>query len=203
MGKRVAALEQELGRVVEAGRVRLSFIGNRPQLRDVVAEQLAVDRGLARRHPVVVAAHRVDFAIVGDHAVGMRQLPRREGVGGEALVDEDQRRLETRVGQVLVIGADLVGQEHALVDDGARRQRDAVGADVLVVVLGIDAAGDDLAQEIEACLVFLVIVDIRRASDEDLAVVRFGSRDIGRLRQRGVVDRHIAKTDQRQAFRLR
>ena len=71
----VAALEQELERIVETRRVGLAVIGDRPELRDVVAEQFGIDRRLARRHPVVVAAHRVDLAIVRDHAVGMRQLP--------------------------------------------------------------------------------------------------------------------------------
>jgi hypothetical protein len=94
MAERVAALEQELERVVEAGRVRLALVGDRPQLGDVVAEQLGIDGRLARRHPVDVAAQRVDLAVVGDHAVRMRELPRREGVGREALVDEDQGGLE-------------------------------------------------------------------------------------------------------------
>ena len=123
MRQRVAALHQELERVVEAGGVRLALVGDRPQLRDVVAEQLGVDRSLARRHPVDVAAQRVDLAVVADHAVGMRERPGRERVGGEALVDQRQRRLEVRIVQVGIVFAELVGEEHALVDDGAARQR--------------------------------------------------------------------------------
>ncbi len=37
--ERVAALHQEFERVVETGRVRLAFIGDRPELGNVVAEQ--------------------------------------------------------------------------------------------------------------------------------------------------------------------
>ena len=118
-------------------------------------------------------------------------------------MDEDQRGLETRVLEVLVIGTDLVGQEHALVDDGARRQRHAIGADILVVVLGIDAAGNHLAQEIEPGLVFLVIGNVSRAADEDLAMERLGRDDVGRLRQRRIVDRHVAEPEQRQPLGLR
>ena len=199
----VAALEQELERVIEARRVRLAFVGDRPQLRDVVAEQLGIDGRLARRHPVVVAAHGVDLAVMRDHTIGMRQLPRREGVGREALVDEDQRRFEARIVEVLVIGLDLVGQEHALVDDGARRQRHAIGADVLVVVLGIDAARYHLAQQVEPGLIFLVVRNVGRAADEHLAMERLGRDDLRRLRQRRIVDRHIAEAEQRQAFGLR
>ena len=39
VGERIAALNEELQGVVETGRVRLAFIGDRPQLADVVAEQ--------------------------------------------------------------------------------------------------------------------------------------------------------------------
>ena len=118
-------------------------------------------------------------------------------------MDEDQRRLEARIHEVLVVGADLIGQEHALVDDGARRQRHAIGADVLVVVLGVDAAGDHLAQQVEPRLVFLVVLDLGGTADEDLAMERLGRGDVGRLGQRGIVDRHVAEADQRQAFGLR
>ena len=142
------------------------------------------DGGLAGRHPVVVAAHRVDLAIMRDHAIGMRQLPRREGVGREALVDEDKRRLEARIREVLVVGADLIGQEHALVDDCARRQRHAIGANVLVLVLGVDAARDHLAQHVKPRFVFLVVLDFGGTADEDLAMERLGSRDVGRLGER-------------------
>ena len=122
VGERVAAAHQELERVVEAGGVGLALVGDRPELRDVVAEQLGVDRGLARRHPVDVAAQRVDLAVMRDHPVGMRELPGREGVGREALVHERERALEARVLQVLVVGAELGHQHHALVDDGAAGQ---------------------------------------------------------------------------------
>ena len=76
---------------------------------------------LARRHPVDVAAHRVDLAVMRDHAVGMRERPGREGVGGEALVHQRERANEVLVVQIEVILAELVGEQHALVDDGAGR----------------------------------------------------------------------------------
>ena len=53
---------------------------------------------------------------------GPRELPGREGVGREALVYERNRRLEAFVGEVLVIGSDMIGEEHSLADDGRRRQ---------------------------------------------------------------------------------
>ena len=81
MRERVAALREEFERVVEAGGVGLALVGNRPQLADVGTEQRRGHRRLARRHPVVVAAQRVDFAVMRDVAVRMRQRPRWERVG--------------------------------------------------------------------------------------------------------------------------
>ncbi len=119
VGQRVAAAQEELQRVVEAGGVGLALVGDRPQLGDVVAVEVGRGARLARRHPVDVAAHGVDFAIVADQPVRVGEPPGREGVGREALVNKGQRRLETRIVKVAVVGAELVGEEHALVDDRA------------------------------------------------------------------------------------
>jgi hypothetical protein len=201
MGERVAALEQEFQRVVETGRIGLAFIGNRPELRDVIAEEFAVDRGLTRRHPVDVAAQGVDFTIVRNHAVGMRQLPRREGVGREALMHQRHRADETRILQVLVIGTDLIGEEHALVDDGARRHGHDVEVALLAAILLIDAVGNHLAQDKQPAFEILIGFDVGVAPDEHLAVERFRRRDMRRLGQGRIVDGNIAEADQRLTFR--
>ncbi len=148
----VAAHHQEFERVVEAGGVRLTLVGDRPQLGDVAAEQVRLHGRLPRRHPVDVAAQRVDLAVVRDHAVGMRQLPRRERVGGEALVHERHRRGEPRIGDVLVVLPHLVGEEHPLVDERAARQRHGVMTDVAALVGKVERVGDDLADQIEPAL---------------------------------------------------
>jgi hypothetical protein len=75
MRERIAALHQEFEGVVEAGGVGLAFIGDRPELSDVVAVKHRRHRRLPRRHPVVVAAQRVDLAVVRDHPIRMRQRP--------------------------------------------------------------------------------------------------------------------------------
>ena len=126
MRQRIAAHGQEFERVVETGGVGLAFVGDRPQLRDVGAEFRRRHRSLPRRHPVVVAAQRVDFAVMRDHAVGVRQRPGREGVGGKALVNQRQRAFEIRIVQIGIIGAELVGEEHAFVDQRAARDRHRV-----------------------------------------------------------------------------
>jgi len=58
---------------------RASRTNHRQDLREVLAEELGAKRRLARAHPVDVAAQRVDLTVVGDHPVGMRELPAREG----------------------------------------------------------------------------------------------------------------------------
>jgi hypothetical protein len=93
--QRIAALHQEFERVVEAGRVRLALVGDRPELGDVVAEQLGIDVAcraaiqLTLPRSVLISPlwatmrigmrqQRVDLAVVRDQA--------REGVGREALM---------------------------------------------------------------------------------------------------------------------
>ena len=196
--ERVAAAHQELERVVEAGGVRLALVGDRPQLGDVVAEQAALRRSLPRRHPVDVAAQGVDLAVMGDHPVGMGELPSRERVGGEALVHEREGALEARVLQVAVVAADLRDQHHALVDDGPGRQADrvvALGARILAVV---DGVRDDLAGHEQAPLESLLVGDAFGPPDEDLPVQGLGRLD--GFAEVAVVDRHVAPAEQDQAL---
>ena len=198
--ERVAALHQEFERVVEAGGVGLAFVGDRPELLDVVAEQRRGDRRLARRHPVVVAAQRVDLAVVRDHPVGMRQRPGRERVGREALVHERERAREIRIVQVGIVGAELVGEEHALVDDGAAGDRHRVIARQPPLAPRIDRARDRLAQDVEPALELVLALDLLAAADEHLLVHRLGRLD--RTAERRVVGRHVAPAEQRHALAL-
>ena len=75
---------QQLEDVVEGRRVGVSGPHDREDLREVIAEQLAAQLALTGPHPVDVAHHRVDLAVVADHPVGVGQLPAGEGVGREA-----------------------------------------------------------------------------------------------------------------------
>ena len=93
------------------------------QLLDVVAEQRRRQHRLARVHPVDVAAQRVDFAVVADVAIGMRELPARKRIGREALVHQAQRADHFGIEQLLVELGDLRRQQQAFVDDGARGKR--------------------------------------------------------------------------------
>ena len=97
VAERITPLNEELERIVETSGVRLAFVGNRPQLRDVGAEQLRVDARLTRRHPVDVAPQRVDFAVVRDCPIRVRKTPRWKRVGRKPLMDQRQGGLVTRV----------------------------------------------------------------------------------------------------------
>ena len=160
------------------------------------AEQRRGHRSLARRHPVVVAAQRVDLAVMRDVAVRMRQRPGREGVGRETLVHQGERALEVGIVQVRIIGAELVGQEHALVDHRAAGDRHRVIAGRAPLAPRIDGVGDRLAQDVEPALELGFGVFLLAETDEHLQVHRFGRLD--RLAERRIVGRHLAPAEQRQ-----
>jgi hypothetical protein len=124
--QRPAGEHQQLEHVVEGGAVAARGADDRGDLLEILGrEELRRELRLARAHPVDVAAQRVDLAVVGDVAVRVRELPAREGVGGEPRVDERQRRLDPRVLQVGEVAEQLRRREHALVDDRpARGARD-------------------------------------------------------------------------------
>ena len=80
---------------------------------------MGADRLLAGPHPVDVAAHGVDFAVVGNHAERVREIPGREGVGREALVNKRKRGYAPCVSEIPVEHADLIREQLSLVDNGA------------------------------------------------------------------------------------
>ena len=103
--------------------------------------------------------------------------------------------------QVAVIGAELIGEEHAFVDQRPAGQRHGVEADVAAAGLAVDRVGDHLAQDVEPALELDVVGDGRApAPDEHLAVMRLGLDD-GR-RQAGIIGRHVAPADELEPLRL-
>src|SRR4029077_3267064 len=70
----------------------------------------------------------IDFAVVGDIAERLREMPGRLRVGGIALVKNGKGGGERRVAQVFVELRELPGREQALVDDSLRGERTDVAA---------------------------------------------------------------------------
>ncbi|MBK7742911.1 MAG: hypothetical protein IPI40_04150 [Betaproteobacteria bacterium] len=192
--QRVAAHHQQLDGVVERGRVGLAVVDQRPDLVEVVAEHRARDAVLARRHPVDVAAQRVDFAVVADHAERMREVPGGEGVGREALVHHRQRGHHRLVAQVEEVLADLVREQHPLVDERPRRHRRDVELLAVAQLQRLDRVAGLLADDVELALQRVLVHGVAAAGDEHLADDRLDL--LGPLRQAAVVRRHVAPAEQ-------
>jgi hypothetical protein len=115
-----------------------------------------------------------------------------------ALVHQRHGGGEARISDVGIVFGVLVGQEHALVDQRAARQRHRVMADVLALVGEVEGIGDDLADEIEPALELLGVLHVLRPADEHLPVHRLHR--LHHLGQAGVVDRHRAPAQELQAL---
>ena len=208
VGQRPAGEDEELQHVVERRGVALPLADEGEQLRQVVAEQLRSAQRLARAHPVDVAPQRVDLPVVGDVAVGVRQRPRGEGVGAEAGVDERERRLEVRVHQVGEHRLHLVGDQHALVDDGVRRQARHVEEIALREVELVGGPADPLPDDVELAFeagagtirtrVGRVLRRPPRAADEHLPDHRLAA--AGGRPEGGAVGRNVAPAEQALPF---
>ena len=138
-------------------------------------------------HPVLVAADRVDLAIMGEAAERLSQPPLREGVGGIALVEDRDPALEPLVQQVRVEEAEALRQEQPLVDDRPARQR----TDVEALDLRRDhRLLDPPADEVQILLeLFGGLLVGQRPGDHDL--LDLGPRRLRLLADHRDVDRHL------------
>ena len=146
-GELAAAEVEQLEHLVERSGVAALGVADREQPLEVAGNEVALKRRLAGPHPVAVAAGGVDLAVVRDEAERVRQRPARERVRREPAVDDAQGRLHALVAQVGVEGVELLGGEHALVDQRAARQRREVDPGL---VLGALAQAEGEAVEVDA-----------------------------------------------------
>ena len=100
VGQAAPAQVQQLEHLVERRRVRCPGRADRVEPLEVPGDEVAVQQRLAGPHPVAVAHHGVDLAVVGDEPERVRQRPARERVGGEPGVDHRQGRRDARVHEV-------------------------------------------------------------------------------------------------------
>jgi len=123
VGQAAAAHVQQLEHLVERGGVGGTRRTDRVDALEVAGNQVGLQQRLAGPHPVAVAHHGVDLAVVRDEPERVRQRPARERVGGEPRVHHGQRRGDALVDQVGEDVVELVGGQHALVGQRAARQR--------------------------------------------------------------------------------
>ena len=188
------AAHQQLEHVVERRGIGGAGLHDRLQVLDEAAEGLVLEPCLVALHPVDVAQDGVDLAVVREHAEGLRQLPLREGVGRIALVEDREARGEALVEQVGIEGRQVLGEEHALVDDRPARQR----ADVeLGDVLGERGLLHATAQDVELLLELAVVEPRIAAADQDL--LDLGPGLVGLGADDRDVDRHLAPAQDRVA----
>ena len=186
---------QQLEALVEArgvGRARRDDRERALETRD----QRRGHQRLAGAHPVAVALHRVDLAVVREVPVRVRERPRRERVGGEPAVHQRERGLDALVGEVGEELGQLGRGEHALVDEGAARQRREVhlfAVDARELVLAALAHHEQLAVELDAGRAGGVV-------DEELPEARHHAQR-GGADHRGV-DRGLAPADHAEALVL-
>ncbi|MPL60913.1 hypothetical protein SDC9_06477 [bioreactor metagenome] len=184
--RRAARTHHHLEHGIKRARVGGARRDDRLDVLGRVAEGRGGHADLVALHPVDVALQRVDLAVMGEHAEGLRQPPLREGVGGIALVVDREGRFKALVLQVRVELGDLLGQHHALVDDRARRQRaDVEPGDLRRDRRLLDAAADDVELALEG-----LVVDVLLAADQDL--LDLGTGRIRLLAQHLGVHRHVA-----------
>ena len=134
--QRASAGDEEVDDVVERRRVGAVGTDDRLEVGKVLREELGREERLARAHPVLVAAERVDLAVVRDAPVRVSALPGRERVRGEARVHHREPALEVVGLEVPVEVGDLLGEHEPLVDNGLRRQ----ARDVKVVAVALRRA---------------------------------------------------------------
>ena len=190
---RAAGEVQQLEALVEGRGVGRAGRGDREGTLET-RDQRGRHQRLAGTHPVAVALHGVDLAVVGEVAVRVRERPRRERVGGEAAVHQRQRGLDPLVGEIGEELGELRRGEHALVDEGAARQRREVdhlvaGArtvELRELVLAALAHHEEHAVELDAGGAAGVV-------DEQLLEARHHAQR-RRADHRGV-DRHLAPPD--------
>ncbi len=197
MVERAPGQVQELQRIVKlcaVGAVRIDYLLF--ELFQVRAKKLGLQHGLAGVHPVDVATDRVDLAVVDQIAVGMGALPRRERVGAEARVNDGDGRFHVRVQQVGIVSVDLVGQQHALVHDGAAGEAGNVEAVALLVPVVANRPLGALADDVELAFEGQRVAADERigdAADEYLAHERLPGN--GCRAERTVVGRHGAPAE--------
>ena len=178
-----AAAHEQLHQLVQRAGVAAAAVHGGQQLGDARAPHRSRQLRLPGAHPRQVAEEGVDLAVVGQQPHRLREAPLGRRVGAEAAVQDRIRADERRVLQVRIELGQHRRRDHALVDDGPRRER----ADVEVVQPADDGLADERPADgpagQEQGALQLVPGEHRRGGD-DLLHVRVALAHAGRQRLR-------------------
>ena len=148
---------QQLEHLVEARAVTHSVRDDRKRTVKTRYE-VTLEQRFARAHPVTVALHRVDLAVVCDVTIWVRKRPRRKCVRAESAMHQCERRLHTVVPQVRIKVTQLWCREHSLVHQRPRREAGEIRAHVSdQLVLDALANDEDLAVKFDSRRTFRVV----------------------------------------------
>ncbi|AGA32312.1 hypothetical protein TVNIR_0610 [Thioalkalivibrio nitratireducens DSM 14787] len=189
---------EQFQHVIQLCAVAESLPRKRPDFPNVGAEARRCERRLARPHPVLVAAQRVDLSVVHEVTIGVREIPGPEGVGGKTRVHQDHCGGDARIGQVGVIGAQLCTGQQTLVYDRGPGQRADI-EDLLTVPdqtpvqgLVLDLAPQHVQRNVQ-------VRGLQRLPGPDEELLRDGFAFERCLPQPAVVRRHRTPCDQVEA----
>ena len=191
--QRAPCHQQEFQHVIEGARVGKVRLDDGEQILELVAEALAHGDTLPRGHQVLVAAQGVDLPVVAHEAIGLRAVPRGEGVGGEARVHHGQVALVVMVFQVRVERKQLAGRQHTFIDDDPGVQ--AAHIHLLPRVADLGAANECFARQVQRVIEAVVTRGVGAATDNDL--LDEGHRIAGSRADIGLVrpDGHFPETE--------
>ncbi len=157
-------------RVVQAGGIRSAGLDDGLEQVNVFAPEVGGELGFAGVHPIAVAAHGVDLAVVAEHAEGLPERPRGERVRAVALVEDTERRVVVRAGEILVKLLQRRGHQQPLVDDDPAGHR----ADVEILDLVVGGPFLDLVASEEQRALVVVRAHAPGLADEHLFQARHG-----------------------------
>ena len=152
VGDGVTGGGQEFQRVVKGGGVGLAFKADGVEFFQVIAQHGRLHHAFSGAHPVEVAAHGVDLAVVRHIAVGVGEGPLGEGVGGKALVHQGQGRDALGVLQIQIVIAHLRGQQQAFVHHGAAAHAGHVVFFAVLQTQVLDRGAGGFADDVELAL---------------------------------------------------
>ncbi len=113
---------QQFQLIVEPSTVAAAFGNNWFELVNMPFPQGMIEIGLACHHPIFVALHRVDLAVVADDAERLCQFPRGQGIRAIALVKDSDGGGKVRVAEVWIKMSQFRRQYQPLINNRATAQ---------------------------------------------------------------------------------